>query len=83
MNDQIDQAIRSIAPPPPAEATLRMVEVPVQITSTGRPVILVLPADLTPAEIMDLTGWMLTGLLTHLDDQAQPRLAIARSLPPR
>jgi hypothetical protein len=67
VNDQLDQAIAAV---PEKVATLT--EVRVQISSTGRPVVLLVPDDLSDVEIIELTSFVLIGLRQHLASQASP-----------
>lgn len=79
--DKIDQAI--------AEAELpqvEVIEIPVTLSSSGRPAVLAIPKDATDAELVDLAGWMLTIVRQHVREQrdkpTRPRLLVASRLPP-
>jgi hypothetical protein len=76
----IDDAIAATDPGP----TLAMVEVPINLTTTGRPAIVAVPEDITDAEVMELTAWMLRSLRGHIgaNVRARSRLVVARGLPP-
>lgn len=54
MNDPVDDAIKAAEAQPPAEVHQ---SVTVQISSTGRHVILSFPQDLTEAELFEFVGW--------------------------
>lgn len=79
MSDPIDKAIAA------AEAKMpELIQVPVRISSTGRPVILAVPEDLTDVEIIELGGFILMGLRRHIaasQQQAASSLVIARGMP--
>lgn len=60
MSDPVDAAITAV------ESAVMMHEIPVTIASTGRPFKVSLPADMTDAELIEVTGWMLTQLAAHL-----------------
>jgi hypothetical protein len=68
MADLIDQAIAAAAEP----QTVQLIEVKVQISSTGRPVIMAVPVDLTDAEIIELGAFVLVGLRLHIARQLGP-----------
>lgn len=81
--DPIDAAIAAAAEPAPIE----MQQVNVVITSTGRPAAVVIPIDITDAELGELAGWMLTAVMNAKRAEraaaaAGPQLEIARSIPP-
>lgn len=80
--DQVDQAIAATEP---TQAPLAMAEIPVLLQSTGRPAVLGVPEDITDAEVMELTGWMLTKLRGHIAANLRPsRIEVVRgTLPPR
>lgn len=63
MDDKVDQAI---AAADAAATQVAMIEIPVQIASTGRPAQIVIPKDMTDAELVELTGWMLTAVAGQL-----------------
>lgn len=67
MNDAIDQAIASAA----ATKQQDMVPVgPVQLGVSGRTVMLMVPSDLTDAELLDLLQWLASprsGLRSYLE----------------
>lgn len=68
MSDPIDQAIAAAAAP----ATVQLVEVKVQISSTGRPVIMAVPVDLDDGEIIELAAFVLVGLRPHIARTTSP-----------
>lgn len=61
MTDQIDGAIAATE-----TRTVEMIEIPVTIASTGRPFKVAVPVDMTDAELVEATGWILTQLAAHL-----------------
>lgn len=67
--DPVDAAIAAAEAKP---ATIQMAQEQVTISSTGRPVILVFPPDLTDSELAELTGWMLTGLRAKIAANRTP-----------
>lgn len=80
MTDPIDKAIASSEAP----QGMSMAEVPVLINSTGRPAIIGVPEDITDAEVMELTAWMLRSLRGHIQANLTPasRIQVVRgSLP--
>lgn len=78
MNEQIDEAIAA------TEAPLAMCEVPVLLRSTGRPAMVGVPEDITDAEVMELTSWMLTGLRRHIAINRASQIQVVRgTLPSR
>lgn len=56
--DPIDQAIASVE----GERTVTMCEVPVTISSTGRPVILHVPVDMDDREVLELGAFILLSM---------------------
>jgi hypothetical protein len=60
--DPIDDAIKATDPAP--EPTL--IQVPIVIASTGRPVVVLVPPDLSDAETIELAAYLLTGLRPHI-----------------
>lgn len=66
MSDKIDGAIDR------ATNTIEMLSVPVQISSTGRPFKIDVPADLTDAEMLEITLWMLGPLLATVRQNREP-----------
>lgn len=58
--DPIDAAIAAAAEPEP----VRMAQLQVTISSTGRPAMVAIPEDATDGELAELAGWMLTQVLT-------------------
>lgn len=80
MTDPIDKAIASSEAPEP----LRMAEVPVMLNSTGRPAIIGVPEDITDAEVMELTAWMLRSLRGHIEANLHPasRIQVVRGTLP-
>lgn len=78
--DKIDDAIGATADP---FGGLTMAEIGVNIASTGRPAMLLVPSDLTVDELRELAGWMLLHLRSHIDARKRPAIEIVRgSLPP-
>lgn len=67
MSDPIDAAIAATALP----AEVQVVEIPVTLSSSGRPAIVTLPADATDAELVDLAGWLLTRVRAHIREAQQ------------
>jgi hypothetical protein len=61
LDDKVGPAIAAVEQ---AEQTVTMQQLPpITISSTGRPVLLSIPVDITDSEIAELCGWMLTGLM--------------------
>lgn len=74
----MDAAIAAASAP----EEVRLAEVPIRIASTGRIVILHVPADLLESELAEVCGWMLTSLLLQVRAIPRgPRLEVARSMP--
>lgn len=69
MADQIDQAIAAAAEPDP----IRMIAIPVQLSSSGRPAQINIPEDATDGELADLAGWLLTQVRAHVAENRGPR----------
>lgn len=65
MNDRIDDAIAATS-----ATTVEMAQVPVQIASTGRPAMMVVPTDLSDAEIIELAAFVLLGLRPFIQANA-------------
>lgn len=63
--DPVDAAIAATTQPEPVQ--LQQVG-PITIASTGRPAVIAVPTDLTDAELLELTSWLLnpTGLRAQL-----------------
>jgi hypothetical protein len=55
VSDKIDDAIAATVDDGP---TIEMMGIPVQLSSSGRPARVDLPADVTDAELIDLIGWL-------------------------
>lgn len=72
--DPIDQAI---AKTEQTERTVTMAEVPVQISSTGRPVVLHVPVDLSDSEIVELAGFVLLQMRPWINARIDPATAAA------
>ena len=74
--DPIDQAIAAAERP-----VLQLVEVRVQIASSGRPVILQVPADLHDMEVIELAAFVLLHMRGSIDDmrRSSSRLIVPRS----
>lgn len=68
MGDPIAAAIAAAAEPQPVD----MIQKQITISSTGRPAAILVPADITAAELAELCGWMLTALRV---ETAAPRPA--------
>lgn len=66
--DPIAAAIAAPAEPP----QVAMVQKQVTISSTGRPAVVLVPADATPAELAELCGWMLTTLRVECASRGAP-----------
>lgn len=62
------------------EQQVKMVEARVNINSTGRPVVLLLPEGMTDAEMCELTSWMLSRLRLDLQRQADPLAQVKQRL---
>lgn len=71
MSDTLDRAIAAAlgeaVAPEPDPRVVTLAEVPVTISSTGRPAILSVPVDLTDDELHELTAFMLLGLPARLE----------------
>lgn len=82
MADKIKDAIAATQP---RDDELVMAQQTVRIGSTGRPVILGYPEDLSDGELLELLGWMAIGLRQALADRRAKsvlgRIQVARSLP--
>lgn len=67
------------------QPTVAMAQLQVTIASTGRPFAMTFPADMTDAELVEVTGWMLTSVVGSLRAErarrSSGRLIIPRSLP--
>lgn len=66
-----DQVARAIDAVDAAETAAQgpipgMAEIPVLIQSTGRPAVLVVPLDITEAEVLGLASWVCKGMLQHI-----------------
>lgn len=75
MSDAIDQAIASDGRGP----AVRMVQIgPIAIAGTGRPFMVMVPADLTDAELLEITGWLAdpAGMRTKLPGRNQRRIVV-------
>lgn len=76
--DPVGQAIAGAGEPthfPP------MVEIPILITSTGRPAMIVLPADISVEEVGELAAWILTTARRHIaEDARRSRIVVARDV---
>lgn len=59
MTDLVEKAIAATAE---QEQTVTMADVPVTLTSTGRPAIVSVPVDLTDVELHELVAFALLGL---------------------
>jgi len=64
--DDVDKAIDTVA------NTIEMLSIPVQISSTGRPFKIDVPADLSDAEMLEITAWMLGPLLATVRKNREP-----------
>lgn len=72
--DAMEQAI---AKTERTDRTVTMCEVPVSIASTGRPVVLHVPVDLTDSEIIELTAFVLLHMRPWINSQIDPATAAA------
>jgi hypothetical protein len=84
--DAIDVAIATAEAPKP----VTMKQISVTIASTGRPAAMVLPADATEAELVELAGWFLVqvipGFRAEREKGAASRLVVPSGVrigPPR
>lgn len=77
--DLVDEAI---AATDAAERQVAMIRIPVQLSTTGRPAAIDLPADASDAELVDLAGWILTALRAHIAATSRPtsRLIVPRRI---
>jgi hypothetical protein len=65
--DTLDRAIaKALGEAVPEEQTVTMADVPVTISSTGRPAILSLPVDLTDVELHELAAFLLLAVPAQL-----------------
>lgn len=76
MADKLDAAVAA-ASVPPAPAQVRVT------LHTGRPVLLVVPADLSSIEALDLVGYIARQLPARLAEARSPRgqIVLASSVP--
>ena len=61
MADKVDEAIAAAAAP-----AVKILGIPVQMSSSGRPAMLQIPDDCSDAELVDLAGWLLTVVRQHV-----------------
>jgi hypothetical protein len=75
-SDPVDDAIAATGAPRPVEMENRKVI----IGSTGRPVLIAHPVDMTDAELFELVGWLVVALRGELAARRSsgPRLVLAR-----
>jgi hypothetical protein len=81
-DDKVDQAIAAAALVPDFSQN---VEVPILISSSGRPAVLSIPIDVTDAELLELVGWLTLpagGLRSRLAATRGPQLVVARGRVP-
>jgi hypothetical protein len=80
MSDPIDGAIAATEGAGPTE--VRLVQITVNLSSTGRPCHLAVPLDLTPLELLELTAWLAApeGMRALLPTKPSP-LVVARGIP--
>lgn len=71
MTDAIDRAIEATVE---EEQTVTMCEVPIRISSTGRPVVIHVPVDLTDAELLELTAFLVGGMRPWIAGRIGPRI---------
>jgi hypothetical protein len=72
VTDRIDDAIAAGEP-------ISMTQLQVNLASTGRPVMLAVPIDLTDSELIEFIGWLGTGFSASRKPKSP--IALARSLP--
>ena len=60
--DPIDAAIAAADKP-----TVQMEQLNVTIGSTGRPLVIAFPTDMTEPELLEVVGWMATALRGHVN----------------
>jgi hypothetical protein len=72
---KVDAAIRATAPAAPRMADVRIA------LSSGRPVAILVPKDMTARELLDLTAFVAAGLGPELERRRAPRLVAAHALP--
>ena len=74
--DKIDDAIQKAAP-----VEVKLVQIQVNIGSTGRPVMLAMPFDLSDRELLEFTSWVTSpdGLRAALPPPSP--LIVARGIP--
>jgi hypothetical protein len=79
MSDPIEDAIRATEP---QGEIVQMQQINVTLGSTGRPVVLAIPSDISVDEILDLATWLTFagGLRSHLAPKPSP-LVVARGIP--
>lgn len=86
MGDKVDEAIAKVETPPDvkamAEQLSKLVQLQININSTGRIVMLAVPPDLTEPELLEFIGWSanpIGGLRAALPQKSA--IQIARALP--
>jgi hypothetical protein len=72
VTDRIDDAIAAVEP-------IAMTQLQINLSSTGRPVMLAVPIDLTDSELIEFIGWLGTAFLGIRKPKSP--IAVARSLP--
>lgn len=58
-----DPVASAIAAVESNDQAVTLQQIPITISSTGRPCIIAVPPDVTDSELAELCGWMLTGLM--------------------
>lgn len=78
-NGEDDAAIGAIDD---SERTVRMISVPLQVAPEGRPVIVQVPTDITPIEVIALIGFLTTELGAFIRANDPQQAARARLILP-
>lgn len=74
--DAIGKAIEANGKPPAVD----MIQIPVTISSSGRPAMVALPADVTDVELLEIIGWLGSVVAPQLRARRPAsRLVIARA----
>ena len=73
MTDRGDAAIAAAEAPDAVPAgQFQMRQFQAVIASSGRPVVLLVPADVTDTELLEVTGWIGNGVRVEIDRARQP-----------